>query len=305
MKIVVVYALSCAMMIGFAGNAVAQGSETLGFGRFANNDAWGDGDDRWRTGGYSVSWMRGQGWSGSLPEMPGQIIEFRFRADVISPVDLTMPAAPERLYAGTLSAGAHLHFGWRGYEVAAGADILAIGEQTGLSSFQSSLHDQFGFPDVEISGYEVDDQFLLHATGEAGRTFDLGPVNARPFVEIQAGVETLARAGVDLTFGAFGEGALLVRDVSTGQRYIAIENDTPSGLSFVLGGDIAYVADSFYLPSSEGFELEDTRYRLRAGVNSDFGVFASGFYGLTYLSEEFEGQSEGQLVGSINIRFEF
>ena len=51
--------------------------------------------------------------------------------------------------------------------------------------------------------------------------------------------------------------------------------------------------------------MSGTRERVRAGVSwrSETGV--SAFYGLTYLSKEFEEQSEGQVVGSIRMRFAF
>ncbi|MBF9029137.1 DUF2219 family protein [Rhodobacterales bacterium HKCCE3408] len=284
--------------------AAAQGRETLGFGRLSTNDRLGDNEDRWRTGGLVLSLVRGTGWTGSLPTRPGAVIEYRFRGDIISPVDLTMPMAPDRLFAGTLAAGAHLHFDYRGYEVAAGADIAAIGEQTGLEDLQRNIHDALDFRAVDIGDYHVEDQFFLNATVEVGRTVDLGPARVRPFVELQAGVETLARAGVDVTIGRFGQGGLLVRDVGTGQRYAAIRPDEGSGLSLTVGADVAHVADSHYLPSSRGFRLEETRYRLRAGFVADFD-WGGVQYGVTYLSEEFQAQPEGQIVGSLGFRFRF
>ncbi|MEM9755185.1 MAG: lipid A-modifier LpxR family protein, partial [Pseudomonadota bacterium] len=203
-----------------AAPALAQDRQTLGFGRLFSNDVLGDGEDRWRTGSYAFSVVRGERWTGGLPTRPGAIVEFRFRADIISPADLTIPTAPERLYAGTLSAGAHTYFSWRGFDVTAGADIAVIGEQTGLRALQSSFHDTFGFPPVEIGGYQVDDQVRGHATLEIGRQIDVGAAMVRPFMELQAGVETLARAGVDLSIGA--PDALMLRDVGTGHRYIGV-----------------------------------------------------------------------------------
>ena len=67
---------------------------------------------------------------------------------------------------------------------------------------------------------------------------------------------------------------------------------------------MAYVEDSVYLPDNIGVDLKNNRYRLRAGVNWQ-GATSSVFYGLTYLSEEFENQPEGQLVGSVRLKFEF
>ena len=67
---------------------------------------------------------------------------------------------------------------------------------------------------------------------------------------------------------------------------------------------MAYVDSSRYLPSDRGYEVEEARYRLRAGVNYAFGS-SNIFYGLTHLSEEFVGQPEGQTIGSVSFGFQF
>ena len=126
--------------------------------------------------------------------------------------------------------------------------------------------------------------------------------NLRLFAEVRAGDETLVRIGADLTFGG-GGGELLVRESVTGQRYRVLFNEEPRW-NFIIGGDVAYVEDSVYLPDNIGVDLKNNRYRLRAGVNWQ-GATSSVFYGLTYLSEEFENQPEGQLVGSVRLKFEF
>jgi hypothetical protein len=46
------------------------------------------------------------------------------------------------------------------------------------------------------------------------------------------------------------------------------------------------------------------RERLRAGVGWR-GERLDAFYGLTYLSPEFEGQDEGQVLGSAHVNFRF
>ncbi|MEM9319885.1 MAG: lipid A-modifier LpxR family protein [Pseudomonadota bacterium] len=288
-----------------AAQPIAAQQQTLGFGRLLNNDALGDQSDRWRTAGYTVSWVRGTAWDGELPDRPGDILEFRFSATIISPEDLTDPGAGERLYAGTLSAGIHTHFDWRGFDVSAGAGVAVLGEQTGLRGLQTDFHDQFGLPRIDINDtQQVDDQVRAHATVEIGRDIAVGGVELRPYVELQAGIETLARAGMDLTIGRIGETGLMLRDVTTGQRYVAIDSARPTGYSAVLGADFTYIADSFYLPSSGPVEAEETRFRLRGGLEADLGL-GSTFFGVTYLSEEYVGQSEGQVVGSLNIRLDF
>ena len=75
------------------------------------------------------------------------------------------------------------------------------------------------------------------------------------------------------------------------------------GFSLTLGADMARVFASEYFPSS-GPDLTDTRTRVRAGMQWQ-GHVASVFYGATYLSPEFAGQGEGQVVGSLNVNFRF
>lgn len=121
---------------------------------------------------------------------------------------------------------------------------------------------------------------------------------------MRAGVETLARIGADLSFGRIGQGELLVRDPVTGQRYRTIRTPEP-GMGFVFGGDIAYVDHSEYLPSNQGYQLTDSRARLRTGLHVQTEAGHRFFYGLTWLGKEFEGQRDEQLVGSLRINLEF
>ncbi|WP_071672438.1 lipid A-modifier LpxR family protein [Nioella nitratireducens] len=294
----------CVLAFGAPGAAAQGVRPELGQARLFTNDLIGDGHDRWRTGAYWVSSVRGAGWDGVLPTRMGDVMEYRFRGEVLSPANLNRPAAGDRLYAGVLSVGAHSHFQWSGFEMAVGADIVAMGEQTGVRRLQAGVHDLLSLQSSNVSNFQVDNGIFLHGTVEIGREMNVGPARVRPFVELQAGVETMARVGMDVTFGNYGEGGLRLRDVTTGQRISAIDSESDFGLSWVLGGDVAYVDSSHYLPSDRGYVLEDTRYRLRAGMNYAFG-YSNVFYGLTYLSEEFVGQSSGQTVGSLTVALEF
>ena len=71
-----------------------------------------------------------------------------------------------------------------------------------------------------------------------------------------------------------------------------------------MGGDIARVADSVYLPQGRGHDLTPHRDRLRAGLRWQ-GENVWAFYGLTWLGREFETQPESQLVGSVSLRLRF
>lgn len=281
----------------------AQDRGTLGFGRLFSNDALADGEDRWRTGSYVISMVRGPAWTGSLPPQAGAVLEYRFRGEIIAPENLSAPDPDDRRYAGILSIGAHTHFAPGGYEVRLGADLVGVGPDTGVGDFQRNVRDFLGFRKPDLSD-QIGNDLYLTVSGEVGREVTLGDSRLRPFVEAQAGVESFIRGGFDMTFGSFGEGGLMLRDVTTGQRYAGIRDPGPAGVSFLIGADIAHVFDSAYLPDGGEAVLSETRGRVRGGINWR-GQGAEVFYGVTWLSEEFESQSEGQFVGSIRVNLQF
>jgi hypothetical protein len=283
--------------------ALAEPKVTLGWGRLFNNDAIGDGKDRWHTGSYTVSMIRGTEWTGVLPDRLGEVIEYRLRADTVAPADLAHPAPGDRRYAGTLSLGVHSQADFAGTEVNVGADLVVIGPQTGISGFQSFIHRTVGMDKPNTSN-QIGNEIRPTLSGELGRNLALGDaVTLRPYLGAQAGVESWVRLGGDLVFGHFGAQSLMLRDDVTGQRYRGVTGLLSEGTSFTLGGDVARVFYSAYLPAG-GPAARETRTRLRAGLQWQ-GHAASVFYGATYLSPEFVGQSDGQIVGSLNINFRF
>jgi len=279
---------------------------SLGYGRLTTNDLIGDGKDRWRTGSITMSRAWGYEWTGTAPSRLGELLETRAQGQIIAPENLGKVNLADRRYAGVLTLGVHTYASNFGYDYSLGLDVAIIGPQTRLDQLQKGLHKIFGAPSPSDSvlALQISNQFRPTFVGEIGRTFRVGErVDIRPFAELRAGDETLARVGADLSFGSIGRGELLSRESITGQRYRVIYDAAPS-FSFVLGGDLAYVSDSVYLPESQGYQLSDHRDRLRAGVHWQ-GENASAFYGLTYLSEEFAAQSEGQVVGSIRVKLRF
>lgn len=285
--------------------ARAQDRGLLGVGRMFDNDAIGDGHDRWRSGSYQISFVTGPGWNGTLPSHPFVLREYRLSAQIITPASLTHPTATDRRYAGVLSFGMHTHFALGKAEASAGVDLAMTGPQTGIGRFQRNIHKLLGLTQPTVLGNQIGDAVYPTLTAELGRSFTLGPrVSLRPFVEAQAGLETLVRAGGDVVIGNFGRGDLLLRDAVTGQRYRAVRTQRSGGISFVLGGDIAHVASSHLLPSGGNAPLDPTRTRLRAGLNWQ-NSRASAFYGVTWLSREFTTQPEGQIVGSLHISLKF
>ena len=287
--------------------ANAQDRVTLGWGRSFSNDQIGDGSDRWRSGSYTVSRVRGPSWNGYQSAAFGDVLELRGMASVIAPMNLTTPALTDRRYAGVLSLGLATHFGWQGSEVALGSELAMTGPRTGIGSFQKWFHNLAGItpPSAGVLGAQIGTRLYPGLNGEMGRTFTYGTsVQARPFVEARAGIETLVRIGGDITIGHLGRDDLMLRDTTTGQRFRAVEGGRDEGFSLTLGGDMARVFDSALLPSGGAAIASDDSYRLRAGLHWQ-GKRASTFYGVTYLSPEFEQQPEGQVVGALSLHLRF
>ncbi|SLN20089.1 hypothetical protein AQS8620_00503 [Aquimixticola soesokkakensis] len=274
----------------------------LGFGRLFSNDRLGDGKDRWRTGSYVISNVRGYDWDGELPDSFGSLVEYRSRSEIIAPSNVSNPDEGARRHAGVLSFGAHTMWQYEGVELALGADAVFVGPQTGLGKFQKWIHERTDNPLPDLSD-QIEDAFYPTLTFEAGKTFSYGLLDVRPFAQTMIGSETLVRFGGDILLGWVGHKDVWLRDVTTGIRYAATREEEMGGSIFI-GADVAKVASSKFLPGDEGYELSDLRKRLRAGYRVQ-GDKLGIFYGMTYLSPEFEGQSEGQVTGSVQFKLRF
>lgn len=284
----------------------AQEIVQLGYGRLINNDFLGDLKDRGQTGSYVSSRIYGKAWGGQLPTRAGEFLEFRLQADIKSPDNLVTPAALDRPYAGSVSLGLHTHYQQSGFEIAMGAELVAVGPQTRLDQFQTALHDGLGVapPSQTTRNGQIRNEVFPGAIVEFGKPLTLGARgHMRPFIEARGGVETLLRAGVDFEIGKLTQNDVMVRDGITGQRYRTLmKGDT--GVSFVLGVDTAIVSDSAYLPSNSGYVLTDRRDRARAGIHWQ-GKNSHGFFGVTYLGREFSSQTSEQIVGSVRLALKF
>jgi hypothetical protein len=281
--------------------------QSLGFGRLTTNDSFADGRDRWRTGSLRVSRVWGPAWSGAAPQSFGDLIELRFGAEVLTPENLVSPFPNDRPYAGILSIGLHTHFERAGTEFALGVDLHATGPSTQLDSFQTGLHDLLGVdpPSAAVKAAQIGDAIYPTVLFEAARAYQLnGSTSLRPFVEAQVGIETYARAGFDVSVGTIGQGELLVRDPTTGQRYRVVRQEG-AGTSFVFGADIARVWDSELYQPGQIAQVSDTRARARAGFHWQNDKGRGLFYGVTWLGEEFDSQRKGQFTGSLRYQFRF
>ena len=147
---------------------------------------------------------------------------------------------------------------------------------------------------------------------EQGPAFDAGEgfflidhhLSERRIGEVQAGLETYARVGVDAVFGRNLSQNFFLRDPVTGHLMTNVRASDDPSWGFMVGGDVAYVDSSKLLPTSRGYTVKQARTRLRAGIVRE----AEGgglFYGITYLGPEFESQREGQVTGSLHLRLNF
>lgn len=293
--------LSLILVFAFwsAAPVAAQDGNGLRFGRLFTNDALGDRHDRWRSGSYVLSGIAGTDAAGGS----GAVTEYRLRTEIISPGAATAGRG-DRPYVAALSLGAHRHYGWGDTQFSLGGDVVAIGPQTGLPGIHEDFHDLLGLPAPRFEG-ALSDQIHLSGTMAVSHTYRINQnLSVRPFAEALVGVEDIVRVGGDLVVGSIRQDDLMLRDVTTGQLYPGGATGG-AGISYVVGADLAAVGGSQFLPPSQGYQTTDTRARARAGVHLQTGNDLSLFYGMTYLSEEFEGQEEGQLLGSFRLNFNF
>ncbi len=263
----------CVYLLAFALLATAtHGGERkfVGVGQLMNNDVFATiHDDRWRTGSSVLSVVHSRQGTAQLPAHFGDLLEYRFRGEVISPANIVAPAPGDRPYAGVLSFGLHSHFAFASTEISAGVDLALTGSQTGLHNVQAAIHDVLGFagPSTATLSRQIPNDLHPSLTLEAARRFTLSEqLEIRPFIEILGGLETLARVGGDIHIGRLAMGELLIRDAITGQRY-RIQRTGRTGWATTFGADFAWVADSRLLPASSGVKFTDTRSRVRAGLH--------------------------------------
>ena len=301
----IVFAVLCLLLT--TQTLVAADRVRLGYGRLITNDSIADTYDRWRTGSLVASRIWGPKWNGTLPENFGDLIELRWGLEVLSPENIVSPAAGDRPYAGAISVGVHTHFLAGSTDLSLGADLVFTGPQTHLDELQIAIHKTFSVspPSDAVLDAQIGNGVHPTLVLEAGRDFRLGDTSTfRPFFEARAGIETYARVGFDLTFGTLLQNEYLVRDVTSGHRYRVIRENT-TGFAFVAGADVAHVADSIFLPRSNGLELTNERLRARAGVHWQNKNGWGAFYGVTWLGREFKTQRDSQVIGSIRLYYEF
>jgi hypothetical protein len=284
------------------GGAAAAGERVyLGAAYAIGNDSIGQFRDRWQSSQLFGSVFFGPQGTAPRELVPGRLLELRLSHQLITPESLDAPSPEDRPFAGAFGIELFTHGRLGEAEVTLGGGVVATGPGTRTFRFQRWLHERLGYPLPETEGREVADGLHASVMAEAGRSFGQWPA-VRPFIELRGGVETLARAGVDLTWGRLGTRRVMVREPVTGQRVAALWGPREEGLSLMAGMDVAAVENSVFL-ADEGLAPEP-RIRVRGGLRWQ-GERWSLQYGATWLSPEFAGQREGQVVGLVQLGVSF
>jgi hypothetical protein len=272
---------------------------------FFTNDYIGDGHDRWRSGSFTTFF----GFEGD--RTGGWAHDFRLRTEIISPWGSDeQPNNSDRPYAGMIGLGAFVNERIGLTEINIGGEVVMMGDQTGLQSFQDGFHELFGFDGYTSDGashVKIEDSFGAMMSAEAATSYFVGSEGAlRPYLSAQFGYETFLRAGVDFIWGNYSFAEQFVRDPVSGfiQPSSSGRASAMEGFSFIAGVDYTAMTDSDLFPEHSDVDLKPGRFRGRLGVQGKIGA-ASVFYGVTHLTEEFESQVEGQTVGTLSVEFPF
>ena len=177
------------------------------------------------------------------------------------------PSLKDRRYAGVLLAGLHSHFALGSTETRLGVDLVAFGPQTGVGALHCALHQLFGMPPPDNLAAQMPNHIYPTVSTEVGKTYHLGFAHLRHFAEAQAGVGSYVGIAGDFVIGGFDKNVLMLRDQVSGQRFPGVRSGAEQGFGLTLGGDIAYVFDSAYLPGGGQWRPAKKRNRLRVGFS--------------------------------------
>jgi hypothetical protein len=281
-------------------STIASAEETRS--SFFTNDYIGDGRDRWRSGGYTLSY-------GFEDDKIGTPFNLQLRSEIISAWDSSKQAdTDDRLYVGAIGIGAFATKRYGFTDISLGGEILAVGDQTGVAKFQGAFHDILGFSGGYNPGEQPHSHLANAFTGilaaEAAMNYYVGSNTVvRPFVGGQYGYETFLRAGADVVIGNMSNAERWIRDPISGfiQPSSSQKSNYMEGYSLVAGFDVTTISESAFFPDHGDVELEPMRIRSRLGLQKGFSNGFSIFYGATHLTKEFSTQYEGQTVGTISI----
>lgn len=294
------------------------------------NDRYGDGKDRWKTGGLAQAYVFPEHIFSNESWLPGHAsaLELNVRGLVITPDHTSNTGADsgDRPYAQYAAAGIFLR---SIAQPEALTPTLAVqtedrigveagwqGDPLPLFDVQNAAHGMAGTGgnagnlsntiDGEILvNLEARRTWRLHADGE------VRDIEFAPFVQTSLGMrENSLRVGGDVFIGSALEGRTWGSDLATG-AVMAGASMPRQGFDWTLfaGGDLGYIASDAFLDGGfavdgPSVERRDIVGRARIGVLLDYDKFGIGF-SLNRLGKEFRGQSDGQTIGAIQLKYRF
>ena len=296
------------------------------------NDRYGDGKDRWKTGGITQGYVFPEHIFSDEVWFQGRAsaLELNLRALVITPDDTSFSGVDgnDRPYAQYAAIGLYLRSITRPgaltpliamqEEDRIGLEAGWQGDPLPLFEIQNTLHGVAGTNgNAGNLSNTIDGEFLLNL--EARRTWRLhidgfGAGTGRdlefaPFVQTSLGMrENSLRLGGDFFAGSALEGRTWGSDLATG-AVMAGASMPRRGFNWTVffGGDVGYIASDVFLDggfSENGPSVprRDIVGRARAGLLLEYDNFGIGF-SLNWLGREFRGQSNGQMVGAIQLKY--
>lgn len=308
---------------------LAQTNEIQTEGAFWN-DQLGDGKDRWKTGGLTQSYIFPERIFSDEPWFAGRAsgLEINGRAVVMTPDNTANPGvdARDRPYAQYAGVGVYLRsigrqepldsgFSRQG-EVRLGFEAGWQGDPLPLFDIQASLHDMAGTGGTAANlSNTIDSEVLVNLEGRQTWRFHRSGADRdlefAPFVQGSLGMrENSLRVGGDLIVGSSLEGRSWGNDLATG-ALLAGASMPRKGFNWTtfVGADLGYVASDAFLDGGFAGDGPSVRRepivaRVRGGVLLEYDNVGIGF-SLNWLSKEFRGQSEGQTIGAIQVKYRF
>jgi hypothetical protein len=292
------------------------------------NDRYGDGKDRWKTGGITQAYVFSEHIFSKDNWFEGRAsaLEFNVRALLITPDDTSFTGinADDRPYAQYAAVGVYLRSIARPEALTPAVDMQTedrVGVEVGwqgdplpLFDMQDAIHGITGTGgNAGNLSNIIPNEILVNL--EARRTWRLHGVRAghdvefAPFVQTSLGMrENSFRIGGDFFLGSALEGRTWGHDLSTG-AVMAGASMPRQGLNWTVffGGDVGYVASDTFLDggfAEDGPSVprEDIVGRVRSGVLLEYDNVGFGF-SLNWLSPEFSRQSDGQIIGAFQLKY--
>jgi hypothetical protein len=294
------------------------------------NDRLGDGKDRWKTGGLTQSFVFPEHIFSDENWFSGRAsaLELNIRGLVITPDNTTATGIDnsDRPFAQYAAGGIYLRSIARPGALTPSITVQTedrIGVEAGwqgdplpLFDVQNAIHGMAGTGgNAGNLSNTIEGEILVNLEGRRNWRFHVDgaerDVEFAPFVQTSLGMrENSLRVGGDVFIGSALEGRTWGSDLATG-AVMAGASMPRRGFDWTLfaGGDLGYIASDAFLDGGfavggPSVERRDVVGRARVGVLLDFNNYGIGF-SLNWLGKEFRRQSDGQMIGALQLKYRF